>query len=161
MPILRCIIATNDVHFISCFPPCTEFASSGARWWASKAQNDRYFQAKAALIVEQCRTFAETVGAPYFIENPVGALTSIIGKQSYAFHPYYFTNFAPEDNYTKRTFLWTGNGFVMPPDNINTDLDLPDANRIHFCSPGKDRANKRSMTPYGFAKAVYEANKRL
>lgn len=31
-------------------------------------------------------------------------------------------------------------------------------NRIHFASPGPERANIRSVTPMGFARAVFAAN---
>ena len=45
----------------------------------------------------------------------------------------------------------------MPP--LNQDMTLPpaDRNRIWYMS-GKDRANNRSKTPLGFARAVYEVN---
>jgi hypothetical protein len=33
-------------------------------------------------------------------------------------------------------------------------------NRIHFASPGPERANFRSATPMGFARAVFAANGR-
>ena len=36
-------------------------------------------------------------------------------------------------------------------------LPAPDRNRIWYMS-GKDRANNRSKTPLGFARAVYEVN---
>lgn len=61
------------------------------------------------------------------------------------------------DGYTKRTCLWTGNGFVMPVPQRDGSLGAPD-NRIHFASPGPERANFRSATPMGFARAVFDAN---
>ena len=63
-----------------------------------------------------------------------------------------------EDNYTKKTCLWTGGGFVMPMSNKLQELDAPD-DRIHKCPPVPDRHNIRSATPMGFAKAVFKANK--
>lgn len=60
------------------------------------------------------------------------------------------------DGYHKSTCLWTGNGFRMPeprPVGLHAKAD-----KIHKCAPGEERANIRSATPMGFARAVYEAN---
>jgi hypothetical protein len=45
----------------------------------------------------------------------------------------------------------------MPDPVINSALGEPD-NRIHTAPPGPDRANFRSATPAGFAKAVFQEN---
>jgi len=45
----------------------------------------------------------------------------------------------------------------MPPRSQDMSLPAPDRNRIWYMS-GKDRANNRSKTPLGFARAVYEVN---
>ena len=63
----------------------------------------------------------------------------------------------PNDNYTKKTCLWTGGGFVMPEPCPNKSLGSPD-DRIHKAPPGPDRENFRSATPMGFAKAVFQSN---
>jgi len=63
------------------------------------------------------------------------------------------------DNYTKKTCIWAGIGFVMPP--MATDPTLrgiePD-NRIHYASPTDDRGDIRSETPMGFARATFQSN---
>ena len=46
---------------------------------------------------------------------------------------------------------------IMPPRNQDMTLPPADRNRIWYMS-GKDRANNRSKTPLGFARAVYETN---
>jgi len=61
------------------------------------------------------------------------------------------------DGYHKNTCLWTGNGFKMP--EIKPVALHAKADKIHKCPPGSERANIRSATPMGFARAVYEANK--
>jgi len=61
------------------------------------------------------------------------------------------------DGYHKNTCLWTGGGFRMP--GIKPVALHAKANKVHHCSPGSERANIRSETPMGFARAVYEANK--
>ncbi|NWC63725.1 hypothetical protein [Cedecea sp. P7760] len=148
----------NDVVFTACFPPCTDLAVSGARWFESKREADSAFQFKAMQVVWQCHVIAEMLGAPYFIENPVSQISSLWRKPDHSFHPYDFTGYQPEDNYTKKTCLWVGRGFRMPQPHRNMSLGAPD-DRIHKCPPGAERGNIRSATPEGFAIAVFEANK--
>jgi hypothetical protein len=151
------IIRTEHVVFVAGFPPCTDVAVSGSRWFAEKAAADKHFQAKAALVAEQCRMVGALTGAPWFFENPVSVFSSIFGAPDYTFDPSDFTGHHANDNYTKKTCLWSGNGFVMPPRFKDEKLGAPD-NRIHACPPGPERANFRSATPRGFALAVYLAN---
>jgi len=139
------------------FPPCTDMAVSGARWFKTKYEADKLFQAKAVMVAEQCRTIGRLSGAPWFVENPVSVLASAFGKPQHTFHPADYTAYEPNDNYTKKTCLWTGGGFVMPEPFKDESLGAPD-NRIHFASPGPERANFRSATPMGFARAVFAAN---
>ena len=151
------ILRTHEVAMVFGFPPCTDMAVSGARWFEAKRAVDRMFQAKAVMVAEQCRTIGSLSGAPYMVENPVSVLASAFGKPQHTFHPADFTAYEPGDNYTKKTCLWTGGGFVMPQAAKDPSLGAPD-NRIHFASPGPERANFRSATPMGFARAVFEAN---
>lgn len=147
----------GDIVFVSAFPPCTHVAGSGARDYAAKGGQ---MLRDALEIFEACRQAAAWSAAPYMVENPVGVLSSIphIGKPDHYFDPFEFTGYAPEDNYTKKTCLWTGNGFRMPPPNRLAGLGKPD-DRIHKATPGPDRADIRSATPKGFARAVFESNK--
>ena len=112
--VLRAAIATGRVVFVAGFPPCTDVAISGTRWWVSKAEADRYFQCKATRVAEQCKTIGELSGARWVFENPKSAFGGIFGKPQHKFHPYQFTALEPLDNYTKETWLWSGNGFQMP-----------------------------------------------
>lgn len=145
--------------FVAAFPPCTDLAVSGARWFESKRQVDPLFQAKAVALAEQCRTIGRLSGAPWFVENPVSVLSSVWGKPDHYFDPADYTGYELDDNYTKRTCLWTGGGFVMPPPQRDASLGAPD-DRIHKAPPSAERANFRSATPMGFARAVFEANGR-
>ena len=157
MPRISEIIKTENVVFVFGFPPCTDVAVSGARWFEDKRKNDPHFQAKAALVAEQCRMIGLCAGAPWGFENPVSVFSSIFGSSDYSFHPHEFTGHCHDDNYTKKTCIWSGNGFVMPESCRNESLGNPD-NRIHACPPSEERANIRSATPRGFAKAVFLAN---
>jgi hypothetical protein len=151
------LIGSGDVAMVFGFPPCTDMAVSGARWFKTKYEADKLFQAKAVMVAEQCRTLGRLSGAPWFVENPVSVLASVFGKPKHTFHPADYTKYEPGDNYTKKTCLWTGGGFIMPASAKDETLGAPD-NRIHFASPGPERANFRSATPMGFARAVFEAN---
>jgi hypothetical protein len=157
MPFLRRALTQTDVAFVAAFPPCTDMAVSGARWFEHKRKLDKMFQAKAVAVAEQCRTFIRLSGAPGFCENPVSVLSGVFGKAQHSFHPHYYTAHCPEDNYTKLTQLWTEGDFVMPPIFKDHSLGKPD-DRIHKAPPGADRANFRSATPRGFSKALYLAN---
>lgn len=151
------IIRGRRVVFVAGFPPCTDVAISGARWFAAKAAEDKHFQAKAALVAEQCRMIGQISGAPWFFENPRSVFSTIFGAPDYTFHPYQFTKLCADDNYVKLTCLWAGGGFVMPDEERDFSLGEPDS-RIHYAAPGPERANFRSATPKGFARAVFEAN---
>ena len=149
--------ALDDVAFVFAFPPCTHLAVSGARWFKGKglralAESIEMF----AVAAEIC----EASEAPYMIENPVSTISSYWRKPDHTFHPYEFTGFELGDNYTKKTCLWTGGGFVMPDGYRHPDSGEPD-NRIHAAPPSDERADFRSATPMGFARAVFEANSRL
>lgn len=196
--VLREAINTGNVAFVCGFPPCTDVAVCGTKNFASKFAKDKHFQAKAALVAEQCRVIGQLSGAPWFFENPISVFSSIFGKPDHIFSPYQYTDLCRDDNYFKSTCLWTGNGFVMPDAQMEpvvkatTELVLerlgrlwsdkkkmvkanadkfteeeldwidkyyPD-DRIHKAAPGEDRANFRSATPRGFARAVFEANKK-
>jgi len=157
MELIGKLTRSYGVAMVFGFPPCTDMAVSGARWFRTKYEADKLFQAKAVMVAEQCRTIGRLSGAPWFVENPVSVLASAFGKPQHTFHPADYTGYEPGDNYTKKTCLWTGGGFVMPAPFEDESLGAPD-NRIHFASPGPERANFRSATPMGFARAVFAAN---
>lgn len=142
------------IAFVAAFPPCTHLAVSGARWFKGKGL---YALADSISLFARAAEICEASGAPYLIENPVSTISSYWRKPDHTFHPSDFTAFELADNYSKQTCLWTGGGFVMPPPARAEGLPPPD-NRIHFASPGPERANFRSATPRGFARAVFEAN---
>lgn len=143
-----------DYRIVFAFPPCTDQAVSGARWFRDKGLAGL---ASAIELVERARDICEWSGAPWMIENPVSVMSSYWRKPDATFHPCDFTEYEPRDNYTKRTCLWFGNGFVMPAPRRDAGLGEPD-DRIHKAVPGADRANFRSATPLGFARAVFQAN---
>lgn len=136
------------------FPPCTNLANSGARWMAEKGLGKLI---EALEVVEACRMICVASGAPFMIENPVGQLSTYMGPPSYKFDPYEYGGYegGENDGYTKKTCLWTGGGFVMPQ---RRPIDGTEGSRMHLIAPSATRADERSVTPAGFARAVFEAN---
>jgi hypothetical protein len=145
------------VAFVSAFPPCDHLAVSGARWFKGKGL--RALEEAIALFATAAEV-CEASGAPYLIENPVSTISTYWRKPDYSFSPHQYTGYAREDNFTKKTCLWTGGGFVMPEPYQDPLLGDPD-DRIHKAGPGPQRKNFRSATPAGFAKAVYESNSQI
>lgn len=144
----------DRIAFVSAFPPCDHLAVSGARWFKGKGL--RKLGTSIAMFATAAE-FCEWSGAPYFIENPVSNISSHWRKPDHTFSPEQFTGLCRDDNYTKKTCLWTGGGFVMPDQCRDDKLGKPD-DRIHKCPPGPERHNIRSATPMGFAQAVFERN---
>ena len=147
----------DDVAFLSMFPPCTHLSISGARWFKGKGlkaleESIGYFAT--------CVEVAERLGCPYIIENPMSTISTYWREPDHTFHPCHYSGYVDgEEFYTKTTNLWVGGGFKMPPRSMHNDMfDEPDRTYIHHQSPGEERANIRSATPKGFARAVYEAN---
>lgn len=138
----------HHYDIVFAFPPCTDLANSGARWFKDKGMQAAI---DGLTLVERCRVLCEQIGAPYMIENPVGQLATYWRKPDHYFDPCDYG-----DPYTKKTCLWTGNGFVMPP---KARVEPTEGSKMHRLAPSPERANLRSATPMGFARAVYEANR--
>lgn len=154
---LACPVDPVRVAFVSCHPPCDHLAVSGARWFKGKGLR---LLAHSIEMFATAAEFCEATGAPYMIENPVSTISTYWRKPDHTYNPCDYTAIDARDNYTKRTCLWTGNGFVMPAPRRDETLGPPD-NRIHACPPGPLRAYYRSVTPKGFGRAVFEANNPL
>lgn len=142
-----------DVHGILAAPPCTEFAVSGARWWASKPPHKL---TEAIQVVRDCLEAVERYQPLWWcLENPVGRLASCVpelGKWKHTFQP---TDYG--DPYSKRTCLW--GEFTMPPKTpVERDPDPKIGQAVWYASPGPERQKLRSTTPPGFANAFRKAN---
>ena len=149
-------LAQSTVRFLAAFPPCDHLAVSGARWFAGKGLGKL---AHSIRLFERAAFWAEWFGAPYLIENPVSTISSYWRKPDHTFHPHQFTAWCADDHYTKKTCLWTGNGFVMPGPSAAPELaGIEPDDRIHKAAPSEERADFRSATPLGFSRAVFAAN---
>ena len=78
----------------------------------------------------QCAEMAEAMGcAAWYVENPVGALSRWWRKPNHVFdpceyggylsetdeHPLYPQHIPQRDAYRKKTCIWHGQGFTVPP----------------------------------------------
>lgn len=144
------------VKILFAFPPCTHLAVSGARWFKHKGLGSLI---EALELFDRSIRLAEWTKAPYMLENPVSVVSTHWRKPDHIFDPCDYGGYLspPSDAYTKRTCLWTGNGFVMPKAKW---VRPREGSRMHRLPPTSERANLRSATPKGFAQAVFEANHR-
>ena len=142
------------VAMLFAFPPCTDVTASGARWFRDKGLGGLV---EALQLFDATVRLAEWTGAPYLIENPVSTVSTYWRTPDYMFNPCDYGGYLhpPGDAYTKRTCLWTGNGFVMPKVKRVAPFE---GSKMHRLSPSAHRASLRSATPKGFAQAVFEAS---
>lgn len=165
------LIRSGRVKFCGGFPPCTDLAVSGARHFANKAQTDAFFWAKAMEHVDLCIDMFEAAGCPWFIENPKSMIATLRKKADHKFNPCDFGGYLPEDHvslfsdiypsqdaYKKETWLWVSEDFkfpeLKPVEPVGSDY--PGWKKLG----GKSERTKeiRSLTPEGFARAIFEAN---
>lgn len=164
----------GKIAFFAAFPVCTELSYAGARWFKEKREADPFFQIKAMALPIQCIRFAESLGCPFFIENPDSVIKLAFGNPDYTFDPCDYSGYCDNeiDNaYTKKTCLWTGGGFIMPePKPCDPKLVLHKKDNksklqsmdMHFERMGKlgcRTGRTRSDTPVGFSRAVFQANR--
>lgn len=138
------------VDFAAFFPPCTDVAVSGARWFRDKGLGSLI---RALKLFKRAVDLAEMLDCPYFIENPVSTVSTYWRAPDYMFDPCDYG-----DPYTKKTCLWTGGGFVVPQKHR---VEPTQGSKMHLLPPSPERAELRSRTPEGFARAVFQANHRL
>jgi len=148
----------ENVYGILFAPPCTHFSVSGAQYWKAKDTDGRTLEditivSHGLMIIAKCKpTF-------WVIENPVGRLRNLLGSPQMYFNPCDYG-----DAYTKKTCLW---GKFNEPKKSPVEPEFVYASngdrysKIHMSTGGTSAKTKelRSITPPGFAKAFFEANK--
>jgi hypothetical protein len=168
----KLIQAHPSPHFIGGFPPCTDLSVAGNKWRPRKlAANPNYLEdAMARLYL--VRDYGEHTGAPYFIEQPVSRASTLWRKPDHRFIPADYGGYLPEDDthprwssdlipprdaYSKKTSLWVGNGFVMPPKKP-VPIVRSEITCTSWWKDWEEEKIFRSATPRGFAEAVAEHN---
>lgn len=105
------------------------------------------------LVTKALYIIAMTKPEWWAIENPLGLMKQLLGKPQYTFQPCEFGH-----NYTKYTCLW---GRFTPLFITKNVKPQPASENPIMKLGGKSEKTKRlrSITPSGFAKAFFEANK--
>ena len=162
----------QEVYGILAAPTCTHFS-----FCRTNAKNPRDLQGSMRLVKRCLQIIWEqqynllnlnskkTTLKFWALENPRGFLQQFLGNPPLEFSPYEYG-----DNYKKRTHIW-GN-FNIPIKNpiecktkkFDKTLleDLPELPEGFNYDPGcglDKRQVRRSITPPGFAKAFFEANR--
>ena len=157
------------------FPPCTDLAVSGAKHFEFKYFKDKDYMVKSMQMVLICPSIANEIGIPWFDENPVGVLSSNWRKPDRIFDPCDFGGYlapddvhpewpeyiSPRDGYLKKTCIWGGNDLLWPQASpVPFREESRGFNTQTSKLGGKSEKTKqiRSMTPRGFARAIFEAN---
>ena len=132
-------LLSQDWDLVIAFPPCTDLASSGARWFAEKRENGTQ-QASIDFFLN-----FTALSCPWAIENPVGIMSTQYRKPDQIIHPWQYGH-----GETKATCLWLHNLPPLTPTNIVSGRNQ----RIWKLSPSPDRAKIRSKTYDGIAEAM-------
>jgi site-specific DNA-cytosine methylase len=137
-----------DVWGILAAPPCTDFASSGAQFWAKKDAKGQT-EISNELVMQVIRTVNFLQPKIWALENPVGRIAKLnnLPPAHLTFDPNLYG-----DPYTKKTLLWGNfeNELPMAP------VEPTEGSKILKLS-GKDKY-ARSLTPEGFAYAFFMVN---
>ena len=153
----------DQVYGIMAAPPCTDFSGSGAQYWPAKDADGR--TAASLALVDKVLELVEYLEPTFWVlENPVGRLTKLRPQlgNPWFFQPHQFAGYCStteqqaHERYTKKTGLY---GYFNKP--ILKDLGNDPSNQWIMRLGGKSERTKelRSVTPLGFDKAFYEANK--
>lgn len=162
---VRDYVPPENVYGILAAPPCTEF-SMARNGHPQKIRN----YPKAMEIVIACLKIIwncryKNKLAFWALENPTGILRQFLGKPTYTFQPWFWG-----DMYRKSTDLW---GYFNIPKQKYFDKpafgkkhtqsclgDLPPVPENYVIPKGvRKDAVARAITPPGFAKAFFEANR--
>ena len=140
----------EDWDMIIAFPPCTHLAVSGAAWFEEKRKDGRQQEG-----IDFFMKFANANCERLAIENPVGIMSTQWRKPDQIVQPYEFGHMEQ-----KKTCLWLkGLPKLVGTDNVKDEmmkLSKKERERIHYLSPGPERAKLRSKTFPGIAKAMAE-----
>ena len=140
----------QEWDMIIAFPPCTDLAVSGAAWFAEKRKDGRQ-----EASIDFFMLFANAKCEKIAIENPVGIMSTQWRKPDQIVQPYHFGHMEQ-----KKTCFWLkGLPKLQHTENVfDAMMELPkkDRERLHYLSPGPERAKLRSKTFPGIAKAIAE-----
>lgn len=163
----------QDWDLVIAHPPCTVLSNSGVRWLVSKEpKNPEHIKLTSGLFMDKKR-YQEVIDSTDFfnkfieygrqgkaiaIENPIQhkyAKQLIHGEYAQLIQPYQFGHLE-----TKGTCLWLFNlPKLVETNNVYDEmmqLSYAEKSKIHYASPGPERAKIRSKTYNGIARAMAE-----
>ena len=123
-------------------PPCTDLASSGARWFAEKRKDGRQQAA-----IDFFMRFVYCDCPRIAIENPVGIMSTVYRKPDQIIQPWQYGH-----GEVKTTCLWLKGLKLLEPTNIVDGREQ----KCWKMGPSVDRAKLRSKTYAGIARAMAE-----
>ena len=125
-------------------PDCSRLAGCAAYLWTD--ENLRF----SLALADACLRIAVLHNPEFWaLENPVGRLRKYYGDPTLIFNPCDYG-----DPYTKKTLLW---GMFNIPKRKR--VKPVEGSKMHKLPPSKDRKTIRAITPPGFARAFFEANR--
>jgi len=138
-------VMTRPWDMIIGFPPCTDLAVSGARWFPEKRASGS--QQKSIDFFMRFVEWGLVFNKPLAIENPIGIMSSYYRKPDQIIQPWQFGH-----GETKSTCLCLNGLPLLKPTEIVEGREQ----RIWKMAPGPDRAKNRSKTFPGIARAMAE-----
>jgi len=134
-------LLNQEWDMVIAFPPCTDLAASGARWFKEKRADGRQ-QVSADFFLRFTH-----LSCKWAIENPIGIMSTKFRKPNQIIQPWQFGH-----GETKATCLWLYDLPELKP----TDIVDGREQRIWKMPPSPERAKQRSKTFPNIAKAMAE-----
>lgn len=150
-------IQRDRVAGVLAAPPCTHYTVSCNRLWAEKDADGRTEESNA--LVRKAIEIRDYFNPLFFgLENPVGRLSALFPELG---DPWYWSPFQFGEPWTKKTGIW--GYFNKPKENWVPVIKFAPQGSWSQLLGGKSERTKeiRSITPYGFARAFFEANNPL
>ncbi|MFR4584793.1 hypothetical protein SAMN04487885_1462 [Clostridium cadaveris] len=153
----------KDVYGILAAPPCTHFSIACNRLWEQKDKDGRTIEGLKVLIA--CLKIIAKCNPKFWtIENPVGRMKHFLGEPQYKFLACDF-GFPTK----KKTYIWGNFNIPQKPDiKVEKIYKVEEIDYLAkelfqdyrlMATDHSKRAAIRSITPPGFAKAFFEANR--
>lgn len=139
------------VYGVLCASPCELWVIMGNCRWHERTKEDVILHAK--ILIKNLRIIYESNPVFWCVENPPGTMKDFLGSPRFSFCPSEFG-----EAYRKRTYLWGKFNTPNPPlfqrnENVVKDFIRQGPNN------GRNKSEVRAITPAGFAKAFFEANR--
>jgi len=155
---VRLYTPPDNVYGVLAAPPCDEF--SIAKHFHGKGNYTHNFEAGLEVLSACCRVILTCNPKFWVIENPSnGMMKNWLGKPDMIFNPWQWG-----DNYQKHTALWGKFNHPVPavtdkPEGM-VKFSMLKSREIYPEYYGiYNRQQRRAITPPGFARAFYEANR--